>query len=137
VVLCRAILASVCLAIVPAGLEAQRYSFKHYDEGSGLGNQDVRALFQDRAGFLWIGTENGLYRYDGHVFRAFTEAEGLPTSRVEAIHQTADGTLWVATRTGLARLNGEHFEKVNLPSGRDAYTLASNSSGRLYVGTGG
>jgi signal transduction histidine kinase/ligand-binding sensor domain-containing protein/CheY-like chemotaxis protein len=117
------------------GLTAQRYSFKRYDQNSGLANQDIRALFQDRAGFLWIGTENGLFRYDGLHFRAFTEAEGLPTSRVEAIHQTPDGTLWIATRDGLARFKDEHFEKVDFSPGHDANTLASDSQGRLYIGS--
>ncbi len=92
-------------------------------------------MYQDRAGFLWVGTENGLYRYDGHVFRAYTEADGLPAARVEAIHQTPDGTLWVGTRAGLVRLQGERFQKVELPVGHDAYVMSSDSIGRLYVGT--
>jgi signal transduction histidine kinase/CheY-like chemotaxis protein/sugar lactone lactonase YvrE len=116
-------------------LQAQRYSFKQYDGGSGLANQDVRALFQDQSGFLWVGTENGLYRYDGHVFRAFTEADGLPTARIEVIHQTPEGTIWVGTREGLARLRGETFEKVELPTGREVYSLASDAHGKLYLGT--
>jgi ligand-binding sensor domain-containing protein len=123
----RCIRGAVGLCLIATGLTAQRYSFKRYDQNSGLANQDIRALFQDRAGFLWIGTENGLFRYDGLHFRAFTEAEGLPTSRVEAIHQTLDGTLWIATRGGLARFKDQHFEKTDVSPGRDANALASDS----------
>ncbi len=131
----RAICAFLCLVLPPAALEAQRFSFKHYDQQSGLENQDIRALLQDRAGFLWVGTENGLYRYDGRRFRAFTEAEGLPSPRVEAIHETSDGTLWVGTRAGLARLNGDRFQTVDLSPAHDANSIASDSLGRLYIGT--
>ena len=48
---------------------AQRYTFKEYVEG--LGNLNVNCMLQDRTGFLWIGTENGLFRYDGSRFQDF------------------------------------------------------------------
>ncbi len=125
----------MCLGVLLPELLAQRFSFKRYDQTAGLANQDVRCLFQDDVGFMWIGTENGLYRYDGHRFRAFTEVDGLPTPRVEAIHETRDGTLWVGTRAGLVRLKGERFEKVNFSPGRDVNALASDAKGRLYIGS--
>jgi signal transduction histidine kinase/ligand-binding sensor domain-containing protein/CheY-like chemotaxis protein len=132
---CRAARAFLCLALLSAGAYAQRYSFKYYDRESGLPNQSVHALLQDRAGFLWIGTTNGLYRYDGRRFRGFKVAEGLPASQVQAIHQTQDGTLWVATPRGLARLRGERFETVDISPGTGANAVNSDSFGRLYVGS--
>jgi signal transduction histidine kinase/ligand-binding sensor domain-containing protein/CheY-like chemotaxis protein len=130
----RTTVALVWLILLPAGLDAQRYSFKRYDQDSGLLDQNIRALFQDRTGFLWVGTDNGLFRYDGHQFRGFAKADGLPSSQVEAIEQTTDGTLWVATLGGLARLRGERFEPVDTSPGRGAVALASDTRGRLYVG---
>jgi len=124
----------LCLALLASGLYAQRYSFKRYDQESGLPSQSVRCLLQDRAGFLWVGTDNGLFRYDGHRFRGFTTDDGLPASQIQAIDQTGDGTLWVATLSGLARLNGERFEIVDISPGRGASAVASDSAGRLYVG---
>jgi ligand-binding sensor domain-containing protein len=129
----RTTLALLWLFLAPPGLEAQRYSFKRYDQDSGLLDQNVRTLFQDRAGFLWVGTDNGLFRYDGRRFRSFTTADGLPTSQVEAIHQTMDGTLWVATLAGVARLSGERFEAVDISPGHGAVALASDARGRLFV----
>ncbi|MGA2040260.1 MAG: two-component regulator propeller domain-containing protein [Bryobacteraceae bacterium] len=131
---CRAARALLCLALLSAGGFAQRYSFKYYDRESGLPNQDVRALLQDAAGFLWIGTINGLYRYDGRHFRGFNVADGLPGAEIQAVHQTQDGTLWVATRRGLARLRGERFEAVDISPGNAANAVGSDSAGRLYVG---
>jgi signal transduction histidine kinase/CheY-like chemotaxis protein/streptogramin lyase len=131
----RTILVLVWLVLLPAGLDAQRYSFKRYDQDSGLLDQNVRALFQDRIGFLWVGTDNGLFRYDGHRFRSYTKADGLPSTQVEEIHQTMDGTLWVTTLSGLARLDGERFETMDIsPSGPGAVGIGSDTRGRLFIG---
>src|SRR4029077_20085125 len=97
------------LLLFPALLMAQRYSFKLYGEDEGLGNLDVYCLMQDQTGFLWVGTEGGLFRYDGRQFRAYTNKDGLPSAQVRALHESADGVLWVGTREGLARLKGERF----------------------------
>lgn len=123
----------VCLAL--PSLLAQRYSFKRYDQESGLPDQSIRTLLQDRTGFLWIATDNGLFRYDGHRFRGYTQEDGLPASQVEALYQTTDGTIWAATIPGLARLKGERFEAVDISGKRGAGALVSDSWGRLYVGT--
>jgi len=123
----------VCLGL--PSLLAQRYSFKRYDQDSGLPDQSIRTLLQDRSGFLWIATDNGLHRYDGHGFRSYTKEDGLPGAQVEALYQTPDGAIWAATIPGLGRLKGERFEPVDIGGKRGAGALASDSSGRLYVGT--
>ncbi len=133
-----AILALVFASVVPGS--AQRYNFKFYGEEEGLQNLVVQDTLQDQAGFLWVGTQNGLYRYDGERFTEFNRAEGLPGPWVIALHETANGTIWVVTRSGLGRLAGEIFQAVSLerfgginPDGRQA--VASDSSGNLYVVT--
>ena len=72
-------LGACCLA-APAAW-AQRYNFKFYGEEEGLQNLVVQVVLQDRAGFLWVGTQNGLFRYDGSRFESFNIADGLPASR--------------------------------------------------------
>jgi signal transduction histidine kinase/ActR/RegA family two-component response regulator/streptogramin lyase len=93
---------------------------------------------QDRAGFLWVGTQNGLYRYDGSQFVAFTKEDGLPGSRIESLYESIDGTLWVGTRTGLARRTGGRFVTVPLQvaqgiGGREG--IATGEDGRLWLAT--
>ena len=105
-------LGACCLA-APSAL-AQRYNFKFYGEDEGLKNLAVQAVLQDRAGFLWVGTQDGLYRYDGNHFTAFTSHDGLPGTRIEALYESADGTLWVSTGRGLARRTHDRFESVAL-----------------------
>src|ERR1022692_5171368 len=94
---------SVLVLLLAAALAGQRYSFKEYGQDAGLTNLDVYCLMQDRAGFLWVGTENGLFRYDGRQFRAYTQAQGLPSVQSEALRETAAGESWVGTSQVLAR----------------------------------
>ena len=117
---------------------AQRYNFKFYGEDEGLQNLSVQAVLQDRAGFLWVGTQNGLYRYDGSRFTAFTKTDGLPGTRIESVYESIDGTLWAATDAGLARRVGQRFEPVASPLARGVIGrqgIASDRSGRLYLAT--
>src|ERR1035438_3675 len=83
---------SIVALLLATALSAQRYSFKEYGQDAGLTNLDVYCLMQDRTGFLWVGTENGLFRYDGRQFRAYTEAQGLPSVQIQALHRSEEHT---------------------------------------------
>ncbi len=126
------------LMLASACAFAQRYNFKVYGEEEGLQNLVVQVILQDRAGFLWVGTQNGLYRYDGNRFVAFGKAEGLPGARVEALHESADGTLWVGTRVGLARRSGDRFETVSMNVAQGIVSragIASDAAGKIFLAT--
>ena len=128
-------LALLWAAIICLG---QQYSFKDYIDG--LGNLSVNCLLQDRAGFLWIGTESGLYQYDGSRFWQFGEKEGLPSGFVRALSLDRDGRLWVGTRDGLAFRTGQRsfstvtYQQQNLRIPYDT-TLASSPDGLVYAVT--
>ena len=120
------------------GLWGQRYNFKFYGEEEGLQSLAVQVVLQDRAGFLWVGTQNGLFRYDGNRFAGFGKADGLPDAHIESLQESIDGTIWIGTRFGLARWTRDHFEKVPVGVsvgivGREG--IASDAAGRLYVAT--
>ncbi len=99
---------------------AKQYPFRHYHRDDGLVKDSVRCLLQDRDGFLWIGTSENLYRYDGQRFHSFGSESGLPETGVRSLHESADGTLWAGTLHGLAYRKGDHFEAVTLP---DAFSV--------------
>jgi ligand-binding sensor domain-containing protein len=80
----------VCLALA-APTAAQQYSFRRYGAAEGLQNMVVLSLAQDRDGYIWAGTEGGLYRYDGTRFRLIGPAEGLPCAT--EIHTPMNGVL--------------------------------------------
>src|SRR6266404_4132203 len=112
-------------------VSAQRYNFKFYGKDEGLKNLAVQTVLQDREGFLWVGTQNGLYRYDGNRFSAFTKNDGLPGARIESLYESADGTLWVSTDAGLVRRVKDHFEEV--PLAGDKGPLARGVIGRQGI----
>jgi signal transduction histidine kinase/ligand-binding sensor domain-containing protein/ActR/RegA family two-component response regulator len=115
---------------------AQRYTFKEYGQDQGLTNLDVCCLMQDRTGYLWVGTDNGLFRYDGRQFLPFTSAQGLPAAQITALHQAANGEIWVGTSDGLARLTEGRFERVAAGPASGVLAITSDARGNLYVGTG-
>jgi diguanylate cyclase (GGDEF)-like protein len=94
---------------------AQRYSYQQYTEG--LGDLNVTSIAQDHTGFLWVGTENGLYRYDGHQFRRYDAADGLAAGTIRNLYIGPDGTLWVGAMNGIyfQRRDGS-FAEVQFPA---------------------
>jgi diguanylate cyclase (GGDEF)-like protein len=94
---------------------SQQYSFTTVT--AGLGNLNVNCIAQDRTGYLWIGTENGLYRYDGRQFRQFGAADGLHAHTIQSLYAAPDGALLVGTTTGIyfERQDG-HFGQIHAPA---------------------
>src|ERR1039457_5582963 len=107
---------------------AARYSFKHYLQDSGLTNLAVNTINQDRDGFVWVATDNGLFRYNGRRFQRFGREQGLPQDDVTALTVSAGGTVWIGTPSGVAYLRGSRFHAV--PSNT---VLDSLSQGRLVA----
>jgi signal transduction histidine kinase/ligand-binding sensor domain-containing protein/ActR/RegA family two-component response regulator len=134
----RAAIYALILAWIPRLCIAQQYSFKDYVDG--LANLSVNCLLQDRSGFLWIGTESGLYQYDGSRFWQFGLKEGLPSGFVRALTTDRDGRLWVGTRDGLAFSTGQRsfrtvtYQHQNLRIPYDS-SLASAPNGQIYAVT--
>jgi signal transduction histidine kinase/CheY-like chemotaxis protein/streptogramin lyase len=91
-------------------LLAQRYRFREYRQDQGLGNLAATALLQTTDRYLWIGTQNGLFRYDGARFEPYNQSQGLPSAFVLGLAQGPDGTLWISTHTGIAHRTAKGFE---------------------------
>lgn len=87
-------------------LQAQQ--IKHYNNNSGLSHNTVMCLFQDSKGFIWVGTKNGLNRFDGHDFKIYMRGDSineLCNSMVYCIAEDRDKTLWIATDNGVSLYN--------------------------------
>src|SRR5690348_12384055 len=71
----------------------------------GLSNNSVRCIYQDKKGFLWFGTYDGLNRYDACTFKVFrnnfNNPSSLPNNFINAIDEDNNGNIWVATRQGV------------------------------------
>ncbi|MDE3245230.1 MAG: hypothetical protein KGN80_04020, partial [Acidobacteriota bacterium] len=118
--LCIAIVLPVMAlpALKPSGsVPPGRLTFREYGADQGLSNLAVWQLVQDRQGFIWAGTEAGLFRYDGTRFEPFGMKEGLPSSDILAMYSNPEGTLWVGTRRGLARWKDHAFSAITPDQG--------------------
>jgi diguanylate cyclase (GGDEF)-like protein len=123
----------LAILIAATHLCAQRYTFRQYGSTDGLSNLGINCVLQDRAGYIWAGTDNGLFRYDGQRFRFFGDAEGLPSPEIRGLAESPDGVLWVATRQGIARQAGELFKAIDVGSPARIQSVAFDRLGRMYL----
>jgi signal transduction histidine kinase/ligand-binding sensor domain-containing protein len=129
------LLIAVCLA---AGRASERYVFDTFGVDQGLRNLTVTAIRQDRQGFLWVGTQNGLYRFDGHRFLHYSTGDGLPADAITGLYESRDGTLWVGTERGLSWRTGVRFASSSNDALRPlSFTqgIADAASGGMYIAT--
>jgi hypothetical protein len=108
-------LAVALLTGAGATLCAQEYSFRNFGDAEGLTNLAIRKIYQDRSGFLWVSTENGIFRYDGDRFEPFGIEHGVPENSSVAFGDAPDGSLLIGGNFGLYHLSGNRFEKVAVP----------------------
>jgi signal transduction histidine kinase/streptogramin lyase len=116
---------------------AQRAVYELFGADRGLANLSITAWAQDRHGYIWVGTERGLFRFDGTQFRRYGEQEGVPHELVMGLGVAPDGTLWVSTFGGLAWKRGAKFEppgNVMLNGPLTAQGVAF-AAGKVYLAT--
>src|SRR5258706_576927 len=86
-------------------INAQPYYFRHYQVENGLSNSTVFCSTQDKNGFLWFGTKDGLNRFDGYHFKLFTHTtnngNAIGSDMVYCLFSDQKGALWVGGQNGL------------------------------------
>jgi ligand-binding sensor domain-containing protein/signal transduction histidine kinase len=91
-------------------LSAQKndLKFEHISIEEGLSQSTVHSIIQDNHGFIWIGTEDGLDRFDGYNFIVYRndreDSNSIASNQIRAIIQDSNGTIWVGTENGLSAL---------------------------------
>lgn len=119
--------------------------FHNYGRDEGLPHPVPTALAQDRDGFIWIGTQGGLARWDGYRFRTYRADPAvrgsLPDDWIQVLHVDRAGRLWVGGGAGgLARYDAERdrFIRMDLGSVKDRThigAIADAAGGGLWIGT--
>ncbi|MBA4322630.1 MAG: hypothetical protein C0408_07420, partial [Odoribacter sp.] len=98
-------------------LGAQKFFFDNYGVKQGLSEQKVYTILQDSKDFIWLGTANGVSRFDGKKFENFTSRNGLSIGGVRTITEDSDGNLWFGhLNGGVSRFNGQIFEQAAFDS---------------------
>ena len=110
--------------------------------GDGLPSNMVHALAEDRSGHLWIGTGDGLARFDGVGFRVWRREDGLPANEIADLYVDADDRLWIGTTGGMAMLDRERagfriYDAASVPGiGSDlVWNVAGTDDGAVWFGT--
>lgn len=89
----------------------------HFNTSNGLPHDITYGIFQDRSGFIWIGTDDGLVKYDGQEFKLFSTDEGLRNNFVIDVNQSRNGDILVATwGGGLHVIRNDKVLKLNIPN---------------------
>ncbi|GIV59459.1 MAG: histidine kinase [Rhodothermaceae bacterium] len=119
---------------------AQQQYFRNYTGDDGLSQLGVQVALQDRAGYLWIGTQAGLNRFDGYAFEVFGIRQGLASDWINALLEDASGRLWIGTNNGLSVFVPPdtfhtYAEAAGLPD-KQVHALAFDAGQVLWIGTG-
>jgi ligand-binding sensor domain-containing protein len=124
--------------------------FSKLSVDQGLANVSVYALLQDSQGFIWVGTQGGLSRFDGYscvnYYNDPSDITTLKDNFINCILDDKDEHIWVGTRTGISRLNKRtnHFENFEVADDLQnkklldvVYAIAKDNKDNLWLGTKG
>ena len=113
-----------------------------WEASTGLPQNSVQAMLQTRDGYVWLGTEEGLVRFDGERFEVFnrTNTPELPGKDVKSLFEAPDGSLWIGMVGGLARLKDGQFTAYSLANGLPhdwISAVTGDRAGNIWLGTFG
>ncbi|WP_147322001.1 hybrid sensor histidine kinase/response regulator transcription factor [Mucilaginibacter conchicola] len=127
---------------LPGYGHAQPHYFKHYQVEQGLSHNTVYCIIQDKRGFLWFGTKDGLNRFDGYTYKTFRhdprDAKSISNNIVHALSTDAEGNLWVGTDNGLDRYDfkTEDFDHVYHDSRQGVRSITQDENNNCWFVTG-
>ncbi|HKI70618.1 MAG TPA: two-component regulator propeller domain-containing protein, partial [Verrucomicrobiae bacterium] len=127
--------------VVNRGLGSRQplFTFQSWQSEQGLPQDYVRALAQTSDGYLWVGTDDGVARFDGVRFLSFGLPDGLPNGPARTLFADSHGALWIGSvGNGLIRWRAGQVNIVTMADGLPSDSvsaLAEDSKGRLWIGT--
>ena len=137
--LCRFALVFALASGFSSAPAAPNYFTRTWQVEQGLPQNKVTAVVQTREGYLWVGTYNGLARFDGVRFRVFDDnnTPELHSRRITSLFETADGTLWIGTENGdVSQYKDGRFASVpvraNWSDGK-VYAITADDAGDVWL----
>lgn len=127
---------------------AENFNFRHYKAENGLNSNSVNSILQDKFGFIWIGTERGLNRYDGFIFRSFyiekKESKTIFNSLVSALFESRNGEIWIGSDDGIYIFNQKNEKITRFQAKADDVEISTlvneikeDKSGNIWISTYG
>jgi signal transduction histidine kinase/ligand-binding sensor domain-containing protein len=134
------ILATHPLAGADSMAVSSEWVVRSWQTDDGLPQNTVNAIAQTRDGFLWVGTNGGLARFDGVRFLKFGLQDGLRSVRISTLVEDKQGALWIGTTGGgLSRRENGRFTSFGaaegFPAGADVVSMTAGHDGSLWIGT--
>ncbi len=131
--------AATCLInVTNTSSQIQPLEFEHISVERGLSHSAVNAIIQDSKGFLWVGTRNGLNRYNGYSFTVYErdprDSSSLLSDQILSLYEDHLGTIWIGTdEGGLYRYNWsrDNFRRYNYDP-RNSTSISGNRISALY-----
>lgn len=146
-VLCVTGLNGQTLTTVPNN-DIRNFALKSYNTHDGLPSENVTVALKDSRGYMWIGTDNGLCKFDGYAFENLVNIPGntasISSNYINALAEDKNGKIWVGTMDGLNVLdpNTEKFERFyhsdNIKqsiSNNKIFSILCDREGTIWVGT--
>jgi signal transduction histidine kinase/ligand-binding sensor domain-containing protein/DNA-binding response OmpR family regulator len=128
-----------------AAAGAESFRFVHYSVSNGLASNTVRAIAGDSKGFVWIGTDNGLHRFDGSSFKSFQylpgDSTGLGSDYIYSLYEDRLQRLWVGTSNGVYYYlpESEQFRLLDVQTEKGVRinthvtSISGDKEGRLWI----
>lgn len=125
--------------------QKSEYIFKHFNESDGLINNKVTSLLCDHEGYIWIGTQAGLQRYDGTRFQNFVtninDSFALQSDWIATIYEDSKNRLWISNELGgiylLDRISGKfqnyNLKKNQVPKISGVWQVTEDKSGTVWL----
>lgn len=131
----------LCQAAI--GLQSLYGSFKTLSALNNLPSKDVQSIYQDREGYIWISTRNGLFQYDGYSITSYKSnlyrPDLLTNNNIFCTAEDADHNLWIGTYSGVNVLNKRTgvIRKLNKPEldGTGVSAIMVSKDNRIWLGT--
>ncbi len=119
----------------------QTYYFENYSLQDGLGQSRVYAIVQDTSGYIWLGTLDGVSRFDGNTFVNYTTNDGLAPGGVKSMILDSHGDIWMGhLNGGLTRYSNHTFSSPDtgiFNNDKDITTIVEDADGNIWLGTYG
>lgn len=135
----KIILYYILFVTVSTNMQGQSCFFKHYEVEEGLSNNNVNCAIQDKFGFMWFGTRDGLNRFDGNTFKLFKDSSSsigsLESSWITCLVLDISGSLWVGTYMGIYKYDyiTESFHLLDFSKGMIITQLAFDKQNNLWI----
>ncbi len=118
---------------------AAKLKFEHFSNREGFNQNTITAIEEDKYGFLWFGTPNGLIKYDGYDFYNYTHdplnENSIANNYIQCMHTDASGVLWIGTREGINVYfpQLERLFRVPLKSNFAINNIIADSEGKVWI----